>query len=164
MVRESQGICSDLGQISCHFLCFASIYAYHESNSSQIFLASLRSASYFLLCLSYHCVTSLHGMNRFKVALKACEMACIDLKLLHLYMDICPAVRESQGKFALKSQGKSGIFIRAYSWEPCTLNLLSVINFKRQSCLQTIPNYLNCYVASDHGCKTYHYYFRTTMV
>ncbi len=57
-------------------------------------------------------------MNRFKVALKACEMACIDLKLLHLYMDICPKVRESQGKFALKSQGKSGILVRAYSWEP----------------------------------------------
>ncbi len=36
-------------------------------------------------------------------------------------MDICPEVRESQGKFALKSQGKSGIFVRAYSWEPCML-------------------------------------------
>ena len=33
-------------------------------------------------------------------------------------MNICPEVRESQGKLALKSQGKSGIFVRAYSWEP----------------------------------------------
>ncbi len=57
-------------------------------------------------------------MNRFKVTLKAFELACINLELLHLYINICPEVRESQGKLASKSQGKSGIFVRAYSWEP----------------------------------------------
>ena len=53
---------------------------------------------------------SLHRMIRFTVAVKACELACINPKLLHLYMNICPEARESHGKFALKSQGKSGIF------------------------------------------------------
>ncbi len=44
-------------------------------------------------------------MNRFKVALKVCELACINFKLLHLYMNIYREVGESQGKFSLKSQG-----------------------------------------------------------
>ncbi len=57
-------------------------------------------------------------MNRSKLAFKADGLACINFKRLHLCVNNCPEVRESQRKFALKSQGKSGNFVRACSWEP----------------------------------------------
>ena len=33
-------------------------------------------------------------------------------------------VRESQGKFASKSQGKSANFVRTCEWEPCEKDLI----------------------------------------
>ena len=53
-------------------------------------------------------------MNRFKVTLKAFELACVNLELLHLYMNICPEVRKNWPQ----KVRKLGIFVRAYSWEP----------------------------------------------
>ncbi len=49
------------------------------------------------------------------MALKACELPCI-ASFVYEYLS------QSQGKLALKSQGKSGIFVRAYSWEPCNFD------------------------------------------
>ncbi len=99
---ESQGICSDSGQTICNLLCFVSKYAYPESKFSPIFGASLRSPSYFLLRPTSHCVIILHRMNRFK---RWPSRLVSHLALLRLYMNICPKVRGSQGKLALKSQG-----------------------------------------------------------
>ncbi len=45
--------------------------------------------------------------------------AHIILKLLHLGINNYAEVRESQGKFASKSQGKSGNFVGTREWEPC---------------------------------------------
>ncbi len=114
MVRESQGICSDSGQTICNLLCFVSKYAYHESKFSHIFGTSLRSASTFC-CLQLHIVSfSLTEWTDLKDGPQGLWVT------LHCFVCIWISVkvRESQGKLALKSQGKSGIFVRAYSWEP----------------------------------------------
>ncbi len=47
------------------------------------------------------------------------RLAHIIFKLLHFDINNCAEVGESPGKFASKSQGKSGNFVRACEWEPC---------------------------------------------
>ncbi len=89
------------------FYVFLSKYAYRESNFVIFF------SPQFSICPTLHSVISLHRMNKLQGALMAFELACINIKLLHLHVNNFPEVRESQGKFALKSQGKSGIFVRA---------------------------------------------------
>ena len=107
MVRESQGILLLFRSINC--------------------ITSICSVSKFICLSTYDCTEINQPINiicrhlvpvYFKVH-AIVKWAPINISWLLLNKTIRGSVRESQGKVALKSQGKSVNFVRTCRWEPC---------------------------------------------
>ena len=102
-VRE---FCSDSGQPLCNFHSMFCINIFvSQINFSQIFSPRCARHLNFPYIHLDSPVISLHRMNRHDVPLKANELVWINVKLLQLYTNNCPKVRESLHQKVRERQG-----------------------------------------------------------